>query len=481
MLLTPMELYKVLNTLGINVKVKSEAEILSSLTPLLSQHGFFLVIGDDKDILFNEREDGEVIVETFTRGKADAKSKTDEILNILNIENGFLDSILNDAIKQSKKGIFPFEDPLLTEKGAILTRALIDGFGGEKGRGLYVHSVLVSAIKTVCPEQDIRLHKTDWVDGIGMRVIDKKCISAWFNSRNLGVKMNSDGVFMTRSLAVDIPYVPSFPPKIKGPKDEWLELISGIQFGEIDPESALRALLFGAHIRNIKFDNLVDSIFELCSRFDENPSQVFDIIHKHIYQRKNGGSRLLEIALHSFVQICFEEGYEIPTIGKTSLMAPIKPMRSPDKKAGDVGDIQFRHESFIDEKGSRYIVYAIDAKYGKSISDYEIDRLLTHLSDEDTPQPHLTNFDFVGLDKPCINAKKTHLFNQPNFPDIRAISLREFVREIDPNDLLSIKWFKRYVSMLSTQNLGYGQVTEITTDWLISLLTLLEGYSGYQI
>jgi hypothetical protein len=469
-----MELYKVLNTLGVNVKVFSETEILSSLTSLLSEHGFFLVIGDDKDILFTEKKDGQVIIDTFRRGKADAKSKTDEILRKLNVENGFLDSVLSDAVKEFENGINPFEDPLLTERGAILTRALTDGFEGEKGRGLFVHSVLVSAIKTVCPEQDIRLHKTDWIDGIGMRVIDKKCISAWFNSRNLGVKMNSDGVFMTRSLAVDIPYVPSFPPKIKGPKDEWLELISGMQFGEINPKSALRALLFGAHLRNIEFGKVVDEILESCKKLDNNPNRIFEIIYTHINGRKNGGSRLLEIALHSYAQVCFEEDFKIPTIGKNSIMAPIKPMRSPDKKAGDVGDIQFRHESFIDEKGSRYIEYAIDAKFGKSISDYEIDRLLTHLHDEETPQPYLTSFDFIGLDKPNLNAKKIHLFDEQNLPNIRAISLNDFVKEIDPNGSLTMKWLKRYVSMLSTQDLGYGQVTEITTDWLLSLYALLE-------
>ena len=468
-------IYKIFKKLGL--KVYSEKEITSSLTPLLSEQGFFLVIGNDKDILFTEKDDRQIMVETFTRGKADAKSKTDEILRILNIENGFLDTILSNAIQQSKNGIHPFEDPKLTENGAILTRALIDGFRGEKGRGLYIHSVLISAIKTVCPEQDIRLHKTDWIDGIGMRVIDKKCISAWFNSRNLGVKMNQDGVFMTRSLAVDIPYVPSFPPKIKGPKEEWLELISAIQFGEIDPESALKALLLGAYLRNVDFDKLVVSVSELFSELDKEPRRVYDIIYAHISGRENGGSRLLEIALHSFTQICFEEDYEIPILGKTSIMAPIKPMRSPDKKAGDVGDVQFRHKKFVDEKGSRYIEYAIDAKYGKSISDYEINRLLTHLSDKETPQPYLLFFDFIGLDKPLINAKKSHLFNKPNLPDIRALSLREFIREIDPNDSLSIKWFNRYLSMLSTQDLGYGQVTEITTDWLFSLNEILEGSS----
>ena len=86
-------------------------------------------------------------------------------------------------------------------------------------------------------------------------------------------------------------------------------------------------------------------------------------------------------------------------------------------------------------------------------------------------------FDFIGLDKPLINAKKLHLFNKSNLPDIRALSLREFIGEIDPNYSLSIKWFDRYLSMLSTQDLGYGQVTEITTDWLFSLHELLEGSS----
>ena len=96
-----------------------------------------------------------------------------------------------------------------------------------------------------------------------------------------------------------------------------------------------------------------------------------------------------------------EEGLAIPALGRSSsTIAPIKAMRTPDKKAGDIGDIQFRSSSFVDKKGERFIEYAIDAKYRKSISEFEIDRLKVHLGDEQTPQPFLIQFDFIGLDTP---------------------------------------------------------------------------------
>ena len=107
---------------------------------------------------------------------------------------------MEEAIQLSEHGLSPFEDPELGEFGSACTRAIVDGFLGEKGRGLYVLSVLVCAIKSVIPEQDIRLHKVRWDEGIDMRSIDRQCVTKWFNSRDLGVKLNTDGAFMTRTL-----------------------------------------------------------------------------------------------------------------------------------------------------------------------------------------------------------------------------------------------------------------------------------------
>ena len=451
----------------------------SEIRGLLEREKMILIVGEQSDTYCEIEDDGDILVETFSKGKdPKQKKRSVEIVSRLKPEDGVLDEILRTAIKMHDAGKSPIENPELTPRGAVCIRALVDAYVGEKGRAMFVHSVLLSAIKLVSPTQDVRLHKTRWKGGIDMRSIDRKCVTAWFNSRDMGIRLNPDGLFMTRTFAENYPYVLVFQADIKGPKTEWLEFIDGLQRGRIQPLAALQALLYGAYLRNIAFENICDNVRKIVTQIRDSASPI-DIITEHISMMKNGGSRLLEIAIHSLMQCAYEASIDIPQLGRMDKPAPLKPMRAPDKKAGDVGDIQFRHSSFVDKKGNRHIEYAVDAKYGINILDVEIIRLNTHLEDQDTPQPYLTGLDFVGLEKPSISnqnpvkiafSKLEHEFDVK----IRSLSLAEFSSEINQNGILDGEWIERYSSVLMKENKGYGVVTEITTDWLLSLQSMID-------
>ncbi|WP_223824082.1 hypothetical protein, partial [Candidatus Enterovibrio escicola] len=77
------------------------------------------------------------------------------------------------------------------------------------GRGF---TAILLTIKSICSEQSIRLHKGSaggstfsWKNGIPMRVLDKKYNTPVLRKYDL-IRMNADGVFMTRSLAENYPY-----------------------------------------------------------------------------------------------------------------------------------------------------------------------------------------------------------------------------------------------------------------------------------
>ena len=311
-----------------------------------------------------------------------------------------------------------------------------------------------------------------------MRSIDRKCITAWFNTRDLGVKMNNDGAFMTRSLAENYPYVPIFQADLKGPKEEWLALIDLLQFGNINPSSALRALLLGAYLRQLDFEQMTSDIRAKLNA-EYSPNQAISLITRHIQGRSNGGSRLLEIAIHSFMQCVIELGTPISCLSGTRNLAPIKPMRSPDKKAGDIGDIQFRHNKFKDTKGMRFIEYAIDAKYAINEIGPGITRVLTHINDSNTPQPYLKRIDFIGLESAPVLLTNSS-FNSAVHElakrgvQLRLSSLGDMVGELCSSTALSTNWVHRYFSALTREDKGYGIVTEITTDWVASLGSLLD-------
>lgn len=440
--------------------------------------GMCLIIQHDADV-FIYTEGDKVHIETFSklRDRKPSQAVSKEIISALNPDGGFLDNHLNKAIEMYNRGKDPFKDPRLGEEGQSCVRAIVEGYQGEKGRALYVHSVLVSSIKAVRPEQDIRLHKSRWVDGINMRTIDKKCVTAWFNSRKMGVKLNTDGVFMTRTLADNYPYVPLFQADMKGPKDEWLCLIDGLQRRKIDPSAALRALLLGALQRYVDFSEMGQRSRKLLSD-DYSINEAHHLISKHISSRSSGGARLLELAIHTWMQCAYEAGLPIPWLGGPRSPAPIKPMRSPDKKAGHIGDIQFPHAEFEDVKGKRFIEYAIDAKHDISTVGPEIERMLTHIEDIDTPQVHLKRIDLVSLfEAPEKSYEKRFEIAleelQSRGIEVHLSSLKELLLEIGGAENLGTAWVRRYMSTLAGEDHGYGSVTEITTDWLSDLEKLL--------
>ena len=153
-------------------------------------------------------------------------------------------------------------------------------------------------------------------------------------------------------------------------------------------------------------------------------------------------------------------------------------MRSPDKKAGDIGDIQLRNSNFIDRKGHRFLRYSVDCKYEIHEVGDEILRSIVHITDPNTPQQYLERLDFVGLKKPpklSSNPRYSSAVMEIENMGIKVSfrSLEEIFNQFNSDEKLSKKWVDRYLSMIARENTGYGEVTEITTDWLNSLSALL--------
>ena len=83
-------------------------------------------------------------------------------------------------------------------------------------------------IKSIIPEQSIRLHKGavkkgtfSWVDGISMRTIDSNYITPFLREESL-LNINKYGIMMTRSLAENYPYSKVYKAEMKGPFKEWI-------------------------------------------------------------------------------------------------------------------------------------------------------------------------------------------------------------------------------------------------------------------
>jgi len=243
------------------------------------------------------------------------------------------------------------------------------------------------SVKTIEPEQSIRLHKGgrsardfSWRDGVSMRSLDKSYVTPTLRKYDL-VKLNADGFMMTRSLAENYPYSIVYKAKIRGARDEWLLLVEDIEAKGINTQQALLYLISQLLNQAATFNQLADEalafIPEVLTRLPTDVTdKVFAIISSHI-NSSGYAARVMEIAVHSLMQALQSLG-GLPS----SELKPLSQMRSANKKHGNVGDVELLE--------NRQIVEAWDAKFGKSYLRDEIEELTDKLSDH--PEVRVVGF-----------------------------------------------------------------------------------------
>ncbi|HWH08223.1 MAG TPA: hypothetical protein VNX21_03420, partial [Candidatus Thermoplasmatota archaeon] len=124
-------------------------------------------------------------------------------------------------------------------------RALIERIAAsatsQYGRAVIGLCVLQLTVKAIVPAQTIRLHKSStrkgtfsWRDGLPMRVLDADYITPALRAHGI-LRLNADGVFMTRTLAENYPYSQVYKAEVRGARKDWLALVEKLEDGSIPP------------------------------------------------------------------------------------------------------------------------------------------------------------------------------------------------------------------------------------------------------
>ena len=158
-------------------------------------------------------QDGETTV--YYQGFQTSEAQQRYLLTQRKLSDGFLDNEMNSLSTKD------FSE--LSESNKNMLKKLVDGITSEVGRALVGLTCLQLAIKTISPEQCIRLHKGSttrgkfsWAEGISMRTLDKTYNTPFLRKYGL-LSINRDGVFMTRSLAENYPYSLLYKAEMRGP------------------------------------------------------------------------------------------------------------------------------------------------------------------------------------------------------------------------------------------------------------------------
>lgn len=376
--------------------------------------------------------------------------------------DGFYDKILFDPGMS-------IELNRLDEAQSSLIKALTCEITSEVGRALVGLTCLQLAIKTICPAQSIRLHKGSrnrgsfsWKEGLSMRVLDKKYNTPFLRSHNL-LKLNSDGVMMTRSLAENYPYTKLYKADIRGPFDEWKLIVEKMENGTLPPKPALYLLLSLLKNHSDQFSMNAASAIEL-ARKDGRDFEAIAGLLTRFFNETAYSSRAFEVVIHGFMQACNEmdliEGD----------LVPLSQMRSANKKHGNIGDIEV--------KVGDYIIESWDAKYGKSHLRDEIEELADKLSSHH--EVDVAGFITSGsLEMTSDLIKRVDELSSLHDCEIALLSFKDWLaRKISPippdkMNVLGKKWLVAVMESFGQKRPEIAPIDEPCDQWIKDLSTLL--------
>lgn len=360
---------------------------------------------------------------------------------------------------------------------------IVSSITAQTGRALVDIFVLQLTVKTICPEQDIRLHKGSnnrgafsWREGISMRTIDAEHIIPTLRKYEL-LRINQYGGYMTRTLAENYPYTKFYKAEIRAKqqaRQRWLRVVDDLENGGIDADAALLYVLQLLWQLSEAFSNLVQkTLNSLETWIDKNEplsiNSAIMLVKEHI-EESEARARLLEVAMHALLQALDELGVDLG--GK---LKPLMPMRTANKKHGNVGDVEVL-------SGNLH-VEAWDAKYEQPYLSDALDELVEKIHEHNIDVTEL-HFGYV-----LFPAKKTYPEVDHKIEDIDdQLGLRvqilafdewvheQFIRSRDAGiaeESLTKAWLQAYTESLCLKRRDEAPIDEPTFDWVESLASKL--------
>ena len=420
----------------------------------------------------SELKDSEGKIHTFEEGKSsnEAKKRYQKISQEL--KGGFLEK----KIERVKSGLDLSELKLTEAQRSNITQ-LVESVTSEVGRAIVGLTILQLTVKAIAPKQSIRLHKGgdssgqfSWSEGISMRVLDKNFITPVLRRHDL-LKLNADGFMMTRSLAENYPYSLVYKAKLRGARNEWLQLIEELESGEILADHALIFILSLLVNKAGDFVELKDKAVATLGKFLRKNHNIglrgaLDLILQHV-NGSDHAARLMEIAMHSLLQ-----AFRDLDLLQADL-APLSQMRSANKKHGNIGDIELTVQGTITESW--------DAKYGKAYLRDELEELSDKLQSQ---SESVASAGFVTTDPPDLKKEISERINELEIlhgTKIYILGIDDWVKFIvekhgeliKDESLIARGWITAYLESLAQMRRDIAPIDEPCYEWLKTLETLL--------
>jgi len=192
-----------------------------------------------------------------------------------------------------------------------------------------------------------------------MRTLDNTFNTPFLREYGL-LKMNKDGIMMTRSLAENYPYSALYKAEMRGPVKPWVEIVETVESGSLPPYLALCLLLSLLKNNSDAFAAKAKHVITMAQSIMVNFGEAVEIVTR-FFNTTTYSARAFEVVIHSFMQALSE------MMLVDGNLVPLSQMRSANKKHGNVGDIELKQGNIIIESW--------DAKFGKPYLRDEIEEL----------------------------------------------------------------------------------------------------------
>lgn len=380
------------------------------------------------------------------------------------LANGYLYDVMKELPDVN------FEE--LSEENKTLLKRLVNGITSEVGRALVGVAFLQLTIKSIAPDQSIRLHKGttrrgsfSWVDGISMRTIDSTYSTPFLREQGL-LNVNKFGVFMTRSLAENYPYSKLYKAEMRGPFTEWIDIVDAIEDETLPAKLGLYYLMAQLKNKSDAFNDMADEAVRLANAYKDKSFSGVVSFMKSFFNETDYSARAFEIVIHGFMQAMAESNM----LGDLDLI-PMSQMRSANKKHGNIGDVEL--------KDGRVIVEAWDAKYGKPYLRDELEEL----RDKILISPGVKVAGFIvdsAVDRRKDVVNRAEEISVETGVEIQLFSFDEWIeyqtkKIVKPQlDRIAARWLLAVVESFAQRRLEMAPIDEPCEAWVSDLIKKLK-------
>ncbi|MCX7925669.1 MAG: hypothetical protein N2554_07660 [Fimbriimonadales bacterium] len=359
----------------------------------------------------------------------------------------------------------------LDDQATALLDQIVDAVTSEVGRAVVGLTILQLIVKCLEPRQSIRLHKGgtgdfSWREGISMRRLDARFVTPFLRRHGL-LRINKDGLFMTRSLAENYPYTQFYKAAVRGAKQAWLDIIDLVEADALNSCDALKYLLAKLRNRADHFREIAEHALRLTQSWldtQPTPVQIRETILQHI-NTSGYSARLLEVSMHTFLQTLEDHN------ALQGRLLPLCQMRTANKKHRNIADVEI-----VSDQES--VIEAWDAKYGKP---YLLDELYELAEKLEGKAPEVVGFVVErapDLRRDILDAKGA--IQEATGVEIQILSLEEWLNFyfqrtnlIDQQEAVFRAWAIAYIEILCQKRRNRAPIDEPADQWVEDWIQLL--------